>query len=317
MKVLITGAAGFLGRRLTRELIARGSLTDSAGHMRKITQIILADLAQIAPPPSGDIPIEGMQGDLADPAYVARLGGFDSLFHLASQLTLQSEQNPDHGFAVNSGALHGLIMAAQGRPKLVFASSIAIFGAGLPEVVDDHVEPVPLTSYGTHKALNELIISDYSRHGRIDGRALRLPIVVTRPGAAQPAVSDRVAALLREPLEGRDIAAPFAPETLLPLASAGAVVRALIALHEQPAEALPPKRALNLPALSVRVQDLGRALARAGAKGALTYAPEPQLQAIVDGWPQRFTSRYAAELGLAPDASIEAIIEDYQMNRAS
>ncbi len=159
--------------------------------------------------------------------------------------------------------------------------------------------------------------SSLIRLGRIDGRCLRLPIVVTRPGAPISAVSDRVAGILREPLRGKDLAAPLAPQTPVPIVSAGAAIAAFLRLHDLPADALPPGRAFNLPALTVTVEEMAAATARKGATGKVTYAPDAQVQRIVDGWPRRFTSATAARLGIGPDASIEAVIDDFLADEES
>lgn len=318
MRVIITGAAGFLGRRLSHALIARGQLTGPTGQPAPITELLLCDLGPVPLPaaPAG-MRIKVLQGDLSDPVDLAALVAepFDTLFHLASQLTFHAEGDPDHAWQVNVAPLRALIAAAQGCPRVVFASSIAVFGGALPPEVVDDVAPLPQTTYGMHKAVNELILADATRHGRIDGRALRLPIVLIRPGAPQPVVSDRVAAIAREPLAGREIAAPLDAGTAVPVVSAGRVVAGLIALHEAPADRLPPRRALNLPALTVTVAEMAAAAARAGATGRVTIAPDPAMAAVVAGWPAHFTSRHAAGLGIAPDADFDAIIADFLQHR--
>jgi len=312
-RVLITGGAGFLGQRLARALLAAGQLTGSDGTRRDIAGIVLADIAPADLPPSAGTAVERRQGDLSDPAFVQALAdeGFDTIFHLASLLTLQAEQDPARAFAVNVESLRRLIEAATTRPKVVFTSSIAIFGGALPDEVGDDLNPVPTTTYGIHKAINELLIADHSRHGRIDGRSLRLPIVLIRPGAPQPAVSDRVAAIAREPMNGQDIASPLPGDMPVPVVSVGRVVDALIRLHDAPAEGLPPKRAFNLPALTVTGAEMQAAVRRMGGTGAITFAPDPALAAIVAGWPRRFTSAVAPGLGIGPDADFDAIIADY------
>lgn len=313
MRVLITGAGGFLGRRLTRALLDRREIVGPSGAAQPITKLFLADLAEISAPEVEGIEVETLTGDLADPTVLDQLCAtpFDNLFHLASQLTFHAEQDPDHAWDVNVAPLRALIAAAQGCPRVVFASSIAVFGGTFPTEVADDLAPLPQTTYGTHKAINELILADASRHGRIDGRALRLPIVLTRPGVTQPVVSDKVAAIVREPLEGRDFEAPFPTEAELPVVSAGAVVQALLTLHDLPAERLPPKRALNLPALTVSVAEMMSAASRAGATGRVTCAPDPATMDVVESWPRYFTSRYATGLGIRPDADFDALIADY------
>lgn len=309
-KILITGASGFLGQRLLKALCEAGKLGDEP-----IEAICLADITPVEPPQAHakTIKISTMQGDLADPDYVARLAdqGFDSIFHLASQLTIHAEADPAQAYAVNVEALRLLIEGSKGCPKLVFTSSIAVFGGDLPETVGDDQAPAPSTTYGSHKAINELLIADYSRHGRIDGRVLRLPIVLIRPGAPQPVISDRVAQILREPLSGARGTSPLQGETRIPIASVGAVVRALLRLHDLPSDDLPPKRAMNMPALSVTVAQMAEAIIRRPDAGEICYAPDVQMQAIVDSWPKRFVSQKATAFGIGPDKDIEMIIEDY------
>ena len=314
MRVIITGAAGFLGRRLTHALIARGALTGPSGRAEPITDLLLSDLGPVPLPaaPAG-MTVRVLQGDLADPADLAALVAepFDTLFHLASQLTLHAETDPDHAWQVNVAPLRALIAAAQGCPRVVFASSIAVFGGALPLQVDESIPPLPQTTYGMHKAVNELILADAARHGRVDGRALRLPIVLIRPGARLPVVSDQVAAIAREPLEGRDVAAPLAAEVEVPVVSAGRVVAGLIALHEAPADRLPPKRALHLPALTVSVAQMAAAAARAGATGTVRSVPDAATSAIVAGWPRDFDTARARALGLTAETSFHEIIRAY------
>jgi D-erythronate 2-dehydrogenase len=318
-KILITGAAGFLGQRLVKTLLSARKLGGNP-----IRQIVMTDLHNPANPAlmaaalSYNCGIEfiAKQGDLADKSFVRGLAqeGFDSLFHLASLLTLQAETDPDHAFQVNVAALRQLIDGANNKPKVVFASSIAIHGGILPVAVDDDHNPIPATTYGTHKAINELLIADYSRLGRIDGRCLRLPIVLTRPGTPMPAVSDQVAGLLREPLNGVDVNSPLAAQTPVPIVSAGAVVKALLRLHDLPADSLPAKRAFNLPSLTVTVSDLADAAAKHGGTGRVSYHPDANVQAIVDGWPQQFVSRHADRLGIVPDVDLDALVRDYLLN---
>lgn len=323
MKVMITGAAGFLGKRLTHALIKRGELVGPSGRLTRITKLVLADRvavpSPVAPGLEGQSPeIQSLAGDLSNPNDLSALceHEFDSLFHLASQLTLHAENDPDHAWQVNVAPLRALIASAGHTndsrcPRVIFASSIAVFGGALPAEVNEDIPPLPQTTYGSHKAVNELLLADATRHGRIDGRALRLPIVLIRPGLAQPVVSDQVAAIAREPLEGRDFAAPFAPDTDLPVCSAGAAVAGFIALHDARAADLPPKQTLNLPGLNVTMAEMVAAASRAGATGRVTSAPDPATQAVVAGWPSQFSSRYAAGLGIRTDADFDAIVQDY------
>lgn len=306
--ILITGAAGFLGRRLLSELIARGQLGGE-----KISSITVADIHPPQIPETGEIEVGVEQGDLSDPAYLAHLSSqpFETLFHLASFLTLEAEQDPALAFDVNVGALRQLINSATHCPKVIFASSIAIHGGALPDVVGDDLNPVPTTTYGTHKAIIELLLADYTRLGKIDGRCLRLPIVLTRPGTPNRSVSDIIASILREPLNGQSVTVPVEPNTPVPVISAGATVQALLKLHALPAEVLPPKRAFNLPALTVTPGEMAAAGAARGARGTVSFAPEPEIQDILNTWPRQFVSNAADQFGIASDVDLDTLIDDY------
>lgn len=325
MRVLILGAAGFIGKHLTNALLARGGLMN-VGREEPITELILADVHPVAPVPQSRIAIRTETGNCAELGFLQRLfdAEIDSIFPLAATLTTEAETNFSLGLQVNVLAFMQLLETCRGQrraPRLIYASSIAAFGGPLPETVDDSVGHTPQTSYGTHKAIAELLIDDYTRHGFIDGRALRLPIVLIRPGAPSPSVSDRVAALVREPIKGEDVECPFDPQTPMPVASARRVAEALIATHDLPADAFGHTRAMNLPALTVTPQDMVAALKRVVADrrlGNVTFAPQAGLQAIVAGWPKRFVSALAARNDIHGDASFDDIIrtylEDYPAN---
>lgn len=324
MRVLITGAAGFIGSHLRSALLARGQLCDASGKAQAISELILADTAPVAQAAAdAKLPIRSESGDFCDPVFLRRLvgPGVDSVFHLAATLTVDAETNFARGLQVN---VHGLmqlleICRAQARPpRFVFSSSIAAFGGPLPRTVDDSVAQTPQTSYGTHKSIVELLLNDYSRHGFIDGRALRLPFVLIRPGKPTPVVSDRVAAIVREPLLGRDVVCPLAPQTRIPVASARRVATALLALHDLPVSSFGHTRAMNLPSLTVSIGEMVEALQAFGRTrrlGRVSWEADARLQAVVDGWPSNFVSERASKNGIRADADfgeiIRAFIEDF------
>ncbi|MAS42658.1 MAG: NAD-dependent epimerase [Rhodobacteraceae bacterium] len=325
MRVLITGAGGFIGRALTEALIARGWLAGPGREARPVTELILADRS--APPdPGAPSPIVTRLtgGDLTDPAALeaALSPPPDAIFHLAATLTLEAEQDPVRGWEINVELPRRLLEAgrlAGNCPRLVYASSIAAFGGDLPSQVSDAQAQTPATSYGTAKAIVELLINDYARKGHVDGRALRLPIVLTRPGAPAPAVSDRVAAMAREPLRGRAFAAPLGEEDRFPVVSVGRVAANLLRMHDLPASAFGISRAANQPGLTVCAADIRAALARAAgpeAAARLTCAPDPGVRAVVAGWPRDFVTGLDFDPPLAPDPDFDAVIADFLTREA-
>lgn len=306
MRVLVLGAAGFIGSHLARVLKAQGQLGG-----RPITELLLADNRPVQ---------DGVLGDLCDEGFVDQLFArpVDTVFHLAATLTLDAEMDFERGMAVNVHALMRLLerCRAQGNgPSFVFASSISTFGGDVPDTVDDHVAQNPQTSYGTHKAMAELLLNDYSRRAALDARVLRLPVVLTRPGPPSGSVSDRLAALIREPLNDRDAMCPLTPQTRVPVASVQKVVDALLTVQALPRERFGPTRVMNLPSLTVTPAELAEAVAQRGATGRLHWQPDAQVQAIVDGWPRAFTSARALALGLTPDANALALVDAYLDSR--
>jgi nucleoside-diphosphate-sugar epimerase len=313
MRVLVLGAAGFIGSHLARTLHGRGALCG-----RPLASLLLADLHAPAALPGAEV----MQGDICDPAFVQRLFAqpVDVVFHLAATLTLDAEMDHARGMAVNVHALMRILEHCHAQPEppaFVFASSISTFGGPLPDTVDDHVAQTPRTSYGTHKVVAELLINDHSRRGHLDGRALRLPVVLTHPGPPSGSVSDRLASLIREPLNGREAVCPWAPGTRVPVASVQQVVKSFLHLLELPAERLGEPRVMNLPSLTTTPGEIAAAVQRRGATGRIRFLPDAHLQSIVDGWPRAFTSRRALALGLRPDADVDALVDAYLEGRGA
>ncbi len=304
MRALIFGGGGLIGRAITRQLCAAPCA---------VTSLVLADRVPVATP-AGAIPVTAAAGDITDSTFTdGLLAGADLVFHLAALLAAETEADLSRGMDVNLRALIAILdgCRAQGRAlRLVFASSIAAFGGPLPELVDDAVPRTPQTSYGTHKAIAELLIDDYTRRGLLDGRVLRLPIVLARNATAGTAVSDRVAALVRSPLLGEDLACGIHPDTVVPVASAHRVATALLRMAALPASAFGHTRAMNLPSLSVTARALAETSARAAGPGAgrVSWVPDTALQAVIESWPRRFGSERAAALGLASDADADELV---------
>ncbi len=313
MRVLILGAGGFLGARLAARLAADARLGE-----RAIDELVLFDLRALSAPPAAACTLTTLHGDLREPGMQERLFAqpVDVVFHLAATLTVDAETDFRRGLETNLLGLVDLLEHCRRQPvapRLVFASSIATFGGELPPVVGDDVRQAPTTSYGTHKAVAELLLADYSRHGFLDGRALRLPIVVTHPGPATGSISDQVASLMREPLRGEPAVCRIAPDAPLVVASVDKVVEGFLRLAALPAEALGGVRAMNLPGLTVTPAELVDAAARRapGAAALVRWQPDAAVQRVIDGWPRAFTSARALALGFTPDASADALVQAF------
>jgi nucleoside-diphosphate-sugar epimerase len=318
LRVVVTGAAGFLGRRLVRRLRERGSLALGGGAVAPIREIVACDLAVDAEPATDGPRVTALPGDVADPALIdALVAGSDAIFHLAAVVSVAAEQDFALGRRVNLLGFERLLEAcrlAGRKPRLAFASSAAVYGGELPAVVEDGTPPCPQTSYGMQKAIGELLLNDYSRRGFVDGRALRLPTIAVRPGRPNQAASAFASSLVREPLEGRTFACPVARETSVCLLSPGQVVESFLHAIELPAEAWGPTRVAQLPGLTTTVDGMLAALAAiAGPQVAarVSFAPDPAIARIVAGWPTRFDSRRSQRLGFRPDASIEQLINAF------
>jgi nucleoside-diphosphate-sugar epimerase len=314
MRAVILGAGGFIGTRLAAQLAAAGQI---AG--QPLAELVLFDVRPVRPPASPACPTSVVHGDLREAATLERVFAepVDFVFHLAATLTVDAEIDFARGLDTNVHAFIALLERCRAQRKaarLLFASSIATFGGQLPAVVGDDVFQAPTTSYGTHKAIAELLLADYSRHGFVDARALRLPIVLTHPGPASGSISDQVASLIREPLRGHPTRCRIGRDSPLVVASVDKVVGGFVHLAGLPAQALPSSRTMNLPGLTVTPAQLGDAVARhlpAGTRAEIDWAPDAQVQHIIDGWPRAFTSARALALGLAPDASADALVQSF------
>jgi nucleoside-diphosphate-sugar epimerase len=317
MKVLITGGAGFLGQRLARQLLTRGQLSDSRGTQQSIEKIVLVDV--VPAHDFGDARVRVVTGDIADGALLRQIidTGTSSIFHLAAIVSGQAEADFDLGMRINLDASRLLLDVCRElghKPKVVFTSSVAVYGGTLPDVVQDSTALNPQSSYGAQKAIGELLLNDFSRRGFVDGRVLRLPTVSVRPGKPNKAASSFASGIIREPLNGEASVCPVSPELRLWLLSPRAAIDALIAGHELPAQALGASRTVNLPGVSVSVGEMIAALEKvAGPEpvSRITFAPDPAIERIVKSWPGAWDVTRAQTLGLSADADFESIVSAY------
>jgi len=329
VRIVITGGAGFLGRRLAERLLLRGTLADPDGRQAEIASLTLFDAVPPQPPLAADKRLCLVSGDIADRAAVmaAIAPGTDTVFHFAAVVSAEAEADTDKGLRVNLDGTRAVLEAARAlgtTPRVLFASSLAVYGGALPPVVDDDTPLRPQTSYGAAKAMGELLVNDWSRKGYIDGRAVRFPTIVVRPGRPNRAASTWASSIFREPLAGQDTVCPVTRTTVMAILSPRRAIAALETLHDLPAERLGGDRSLLLPAISVTVEEMLAALARAGGAAAVArirWEPDAPVQQIVDGWPRALLAARARGLGICPDPDIDAIVaafieDDLEAQRA-
>ena len=311
MRVLITGAAGMIGRKLTERLTTDGAIGNIA--------IDAIDLADVVPIETQAPDHRSLVVDLTDPVAAAELAatGPDVVFHLAGVVSGEAEANLSKGYRVNLDGTRYLLDAlaeAPSVPRVVFTSSIAVFGAPFPDVITDDFHLTPLTSYGTQKAMAEGLLADYSRRGLIDGIGVRLPTITVRPGAPNAAASGFFSGIIREPLAGQTANLPVPTSVRHPHASPRSAIGYLVHAAGLDSERVGPRRNLTMPSISVTVQDQIEALERvAGPEAVALIKPEPDatVASIVEGWPQRFATERADSLGFACERTYDEIIETY------
>jgi len=297
-KILVIGAAGMIGRKLTARLRKEG-----AG------ELILHDV----------VPFDGSSAvsDLSTPGEAEKLVAArpDLIFHLAAIVSGEAEADFEKGYRINLDGTRLLFEAIRKQqnyhPRVVFTSSIAVFGAPFPPAIGDEFLNAPLTSYGTQKAIGELLLSDYSRRGLFDGIGIRLPTICVRPGKPNKAASGFFSGIIREPLAGQEALLPV-PETVRHwFASPRAAIDFLMHAASLDSARLGTRRNLSMPGISATVGEQIEALRKvAGDKAArlIRRAPDPTIMRIVEGWPQNFDARRALALGFRADASFEEII---------
>jgi nucleoside-diphosphate-sugar epimerase len=313
MHILVTGAAGMIGRKLTERLVKDGKLNGS-----KIGKLTLIDVVPPAAPAQFTGEVSLAASDLAGPGVAenAIAERPEVIFHLAGVVSGEAETDFEKGYHVNLDGTRALIEAIRAagdeyRPKLIFTSSIAVFGAPFPTAIPDEFHLTPLTSYGTQKAICELLLADYTRRGFLEGVAIRLPSIVVRPGKPNKAASGFFSGIIREPLAGQEALLPVADSVLHWHASPRSAVGFLVHAAGLTRAQLGDRIALTMPGVCCTVGEQIEALTRvAGAKIAarIRRAPDALVERIVAGWPTRFDPKRALTLGFQVEASFDDII---------
>jgi nucleoside-diphosphate-sugar epimerase len=313
MHILITGAAGMIGRKLTERLAGDGELNG-----RRIDKITLLDVVLPTAAKGFGGRVETAAADLSEPAKAAGAvaGRPDIIFHLAGVVSGEAELDFDKGYRVNLDGTRALLEAIRAsgdgyRPRLVYTSSIAVFGAPFPDSIPDDFHLTPLTSYGTQKAMGEALLADYTRRGFCDGVGIRLPTIVVRPGQPNKAASGFFSGIIREPLAGVEAVLPVAETVVHTHASPRSAVGFLVHAAALPRDALGPRINLSMPGVCCTVAEQIAALRRiAGDRVAerIRREHDPLVARIVAGWPQRIEARRARELGFTCESSFDEIV---------
>lgn len=315
MHIMILGAAGMIGRKLCERLARAGNISGT-----EITKLTLVDVVPPSAPADAAAEVESITSDPSQNGEAQRLikARPDVVFHLAAIVSSDAEANFEKGYRVNLEGSHRLFEAirleggsAPYRPRVVFTSSLAVFGRPLPDEIPDDFVLAPLSSYGTQKAICELLLADYSRRGFFDGIALRLPTICVRPGKPNKAASGFYSAIIREPLLGEEAVLPVSKELRHWFASPRSAVGALIHAASIDLRELGSRRSVNLPGVSATVGDQIEALRRVAGDPAVNLireVPDPVVLEIVSSWPRAFTAERAKRLGFTAESSMDEII---------
>lgn len=314
MHILITGAAGMIGRKLTARLVEAGEL-----HGQRIEKLTLIDVSAPQRPAKFSGIVGTFAADIGELAVTqaAIAGRPDIIFHLAAIVSGEAELDFEKGMRINLDGLRALLESIRETdegycPRLVFTSSIAVFGAPFPEAIPDDFHLTPLTSYGTQKAIVELLLAEYSRRGFLDGVGIRLPTISVRPGRPNKAASGFFSSIIREPLAGEEAILPVEERVTHWHASPRAAIGFLIHAAGLSREQLGLRVNLTMPGVCCTVAEQIAALRRiAGDKVAsrIRHEPDPLIARIVAGWPRRFDPRRALALGFKAESSFDEIIQ--------
>ena len=313
MHVLVIGAAGMVGRKLIERFAREGRLGESA-----IARVTLHDVVDPTPLAGAPFAVEARASDFSEPGEAEQLVAErpDVIFYLAAIVSADAEADFDKGYRINLDGTRRLFEAVRHvgggyAPRLVFTSSIAVFGAPFPDAIGDEFLTAPLTSYGTQKAIGELLLADYSRRGFFDGVGIRLPTICVRPGKPNKAASGFFSNIIREPLKGEEAVLPVPDDVMHWHASPRAAVGFLIHAATMDTARLGDRRNLTMPGVAATVAEQIEALRKVAGDNVtkrIRRESDPTIQRIVAGWPRRFDARRACALGFEAEGSFEDII---------
>ncbi|MGO4524296.1 D-erythronate dehydrogenase [Microvirga sp. 2MCAF35] len=315
MQILILGAAGMVGRKLTERLVREGRLGGEA-----ITRLVLHDVVE-PERPQASFAVDTLTSDFSMPGEAEKLVASrpDVIFHLAAIVSGEAEADFDKGYRINLDGTRFLFDAVRTigdgyKPRVVFTSSIAVFGAPFPDAIGDEFFLTPLTSYGAQKAMGELLLADYTRRGFFDGVGIRLPTICVRPGKPNKAASGFFSSIIREPLNRQETVLPVSLDVRHAHASPRSAVNFLIHAASMDTSTIGPRRNLTMPSVSVTVGEQIEALRRVAGEAAVArirHELDPTIIRFVEGWPRRFDARRAESLGFRAEASFDEIISIY------
>lgn len=319
MHVVITGGAGFLGQKLARKLLSGATIVGPDGKPQEVSRLTLFDVVAPAADIAQDKRVRVVTGDIGDKATVDGVvaGEAASVFHLAAVVSAGAEADFDLGMRVNLDGTRHVLEACRrlaSPPRVVFTSSVAVYGGDMPKVIQDDTPMTPQTSYGAQKAIGEFLVNDMSRKRFIDGRALRLPTIVVRPGKPNKAASTWASSIIREPLQGDSVECPVDPSTEMYVLSPRRMVESFLHAHDLPAERFGFNRALFLPGLTIPVSAMLEGLKKAGGQVAVDkvkFVPDANIRRIVAGWPMRFNPARAKSLGFKADDNFDQIVQGF------
>jgi len=318
MHVMVTGAAGMIGRKLIARLVKDGGLQVGSQGAKPIDKFTLTDVVAPEKPAGFSGKVDIVTGDMAVPGAAEKLIAErpEAIFHLAGVVSGEAETDFDKGYHVNLDGTRALLEAirhADGyHPKFIFTSSIAVYGAPFPHAIPDDFHLTPLTSYGTQKAISELLLADYNRRGFLDGVGIRLPTICVRPGKPNKAASGFFSGIIREPLAGQEAILPVADTVRHTHASPRAAVGFLLHAATLTREQLGPRINLAMPGVCCTVAEQIDSLTRiAGANVAARIKKQPDelVMRIVSGWSERIDAKRAAELGFKAEQNFDEIVQ--------